>query len=576
VKVGVLFPTTWQLVEKMAALFPAVEVVGPLSDDRHYWNNVERKLDEWQAMGLCVSLRLEPYDRIDFSAYDLLIESVETFFYARSWADHCARYECPVLLKACWTGYPKEYLPAEYLASRRDTPVLLEMPAHRSQWRAAGFTDVSVIYNPVGDWWFTQPWIGDERRIIFLLSGTRSWRGDDLDRFGFDYWQEIRRRFGAAAFHHDGHEQYRTSLELAELFSHSRAFVNLDRPYGNGERPLTLAFTEALSAGLPVAARDLPGLSYRQLIDRNGVCSDDLETLCGFLGRCLDDQGFAAACSGRSREIARLYFHRDALWPRYRGLIERAVAAFYRRANPQSAEPAPPVALSDDVYADAVRLYEATRPVGYDLERAVADFYAGAEFWGRFREWVNGPDSYRTFDRQFVEPANVLDGRRVLNVGCYYPWAEIQWSAQAARWVAIDKNPTVLARAAEVLAQQCVRCVHFVEADVTLPLAEPIAAELAADVLLDLGTFDQLDPRRWRQALDNYRRLAPRVLMAYDGTRQPFAEFCFNEYGFDAKLHETTVERLFEAAGFRVRRHEPFYYHNRSYIDAERRTENGS
>src|SRR5262249_40202513 len=66
VKVGVLSPTTWQLVEKMAALFPeGVEVVGPLADDGHYWNDYRRKAAEWSDLGLQVSLRIAPYAELD-------------------------------------------------------------------------------------------------------------------------------------------------------------------------------------------------------------------------------------------------------------------------------------------------------------------------------------------------------------------------------------------------------------------------------------------------------------------------------------------------------------------------------
>jgi hypothetical protein len=47
VKIGVLSPTTWQLVEKMAALFPkGAEVVGTLADSGHYWNDYRRKVGE--------------------------------------------------------------------------------------------------------------------------------------------------------------------------------------------------------------------------------------------------------------------------------------------------------------------------------------------------------------------------------------------------------------------------------------------------------------------------------------------------------------------------------------------------
>ena len=144
-KVGVLSPTTSQLVEKMAALFPeGVDLIGPQADDRHYWNNCRLRLDGWEELGLKVTIIEEPYDRLDFHGYDLLIESVETFQYSKNWRSHCLRLECPVMLKVCWTDNPQNLLPRNYLKKMKDFPVLLEMPTHAPNWRAAGFQDVNV------------------------------------------------------------------------------------------------------------------------------------------------------------------------------------------------------------------------------------------------------------------------------------------------------------------------------------------------------------------------------------------------------------------------------------------------
>jgi len=330
-KVGVLSPTTWQLVEKMAALFlEGIEVVGPLSDDGHYWNDCRRKLDEWEELDLKVSLNLAPYSDLDFSQYDILIESVETFSYAKDWLNHCQRIECPILLKACWTRDPRAIMPPDYLGKIRYFPVLLEMPAHAKIWKSAGFKDINVIFNPVGEWWFTQEWTGQKEQILFVLSGTKSWRGD-LSWYGFEIWDKLCRAFPGKTYHHDGHESYKTSKEMVELFSQSRVFVNLDRPFGQGERPLTLVFTEALSAGLPVVARNLPGLSYKGYIDTNGVCTSDFKVMVSFIEKCLSDLDYAHECSARSREIARQNFSYQALRPKYEQIIERAQKVFKKK-----------------------------------------------------------------------------------------------------------------------------------------------------------------------------------------------------------------------------------------------------
>jgi hypothetical protein len=320
----------------MAALFPeGVEVVGPLADDGHYWNDYRRKAAEWGELGLQVSLRIAPYAELDFSHYDLLVESVETFHYSRDWANHCHRRGCPVLLKACWTRAPRDLLPRQYVRKTRHFPLLLEMPAHARAWRRAGFSDVNVIPNPVGEWWFEREWTGENGQMLFVLSGTKDWRGDP-SWYGFEIWNELCRRFPGRGHHHDGHVAYKTSRALTELYAASRVFVNLDRPFGQGERPLTLAFTEALSAGLPVVARDLPGLSYRTLIDGNGICTNDVDEMADYIERCLGDLAFARRAGERSREIARENFSLAAVRPRYDAIIERARAEFARGPRPPS------------------------------------------------------------------------------------------------------------------------------------------------------------------------------------------------------------------------------------------------
>jgi glycosyltransferase involved in cell wall biosynthesis len=166
-----------------------------------------------------------------------------------------------------------------------------------------------------------------------VLSGTKNWRGDP-SWYGFEIWEELCRRFPGRGHHHDGHVSYLTSRGLTELYAASRVFLNLDRPYGQGERPLTLAFTEALAAGLPVVARDLPGLSYKTLIDGNGVCTNDVGEMAAFLERCFADTEFARRCGARSREIARERFSVAGLRPRYDAIVERARAAFARGPEP--------------------------------------------------------------------------------------------------------------------------------------------------------------------------------------------------------------------------------------------------
>lgn len=333
-KIAVLSPTTIQFVEKMASLYPGreIHVVGPAPKDAFGWNDYARRADEWRLLGLNIAFDLRPYDAIDFSRFDVLVETYETLDMEPSWREHCARHECPVVVKACWTKAP--YIadlpcPDDYYAKICDSPLLLEMPAHVANWETSGFTDVNLLFNPVGQWWFDAEWTGADDRAVMVLSGKDKWRRKA--HHGLDLVERLAADFPGRIHIHDGAVDYKTSKEMAGMLARARVFLVLDEPYGQGERPLSLVFTEALSAGCPVAARDLPGLSFKDYIDGNGVAAKSYDALRAYVGRCLDDLDFARGQSAASRRIALKHFAPAALQPHYEAVFERARRVFERR-----------------------------------------------------------------------------------------------------------------------------------------------------------------------------------------------------------------------------------------------------
>jgi hypothetical protein len=334
-KVAILYPTVAALIEKMASLFPGITVVGPPCDDIDKWDKrilplakaIGRQA-EWKELGLDIHFDERPYSEIDFSQYDLLIESVETFFYAADWKNHCTRAECPIIVKVCWSEHP-QYFPAEYIERMKNFPVLIEMPSHYQTWKESKFTDVTCVPEPVGDWWFERTWTGEIDKALFVLAGKDIWRPADETVCGVDLWRRIEERFPGQTYHHDGAIDFKTAWQMTELLAKHRVFVNLDRKEA---RPLAAVFTEAVAAGMPVVARDHPTLSYKNFIDTNGVCTEDFETMCQFIGRCLSDWDYARRCSARSREIGRACFSTAAVRPIYEAAAERARKAFRSRS----------------------------------------------------------------------------------------------------------------------------------------------------------------------------------------------------------------------------------------------------
>ena len=90
-RIAILSPTTILVVEKMACLNPeaGIDVVGPPPSDQFGWNDYQRRMQEWRDLGLNVRLDLRPYDKIDFTRYDVLVETFETLFMEPSWLQNC-------------------------------------------------------------------------------------------------------------------------------------------------------------------------------------------------------------------------------------------------------------------------------------------------------------------------------------------------------------------------------------------------------------------------------------------------------------------------------------------------------
>ena len=324
-KAALLYPTVTALVEKMAPLFPeGLEVVGMPPDGRTERNDCLRRMPEWDALGLKVTIVEKPYSKIDFSVYDVLIESIETFNYSADWRNYCHRVECPIIVKSCWVN-SADHLPAAYIERRKRFPFLLEMPSHLYYWRVSAFRDVTLVPNPTGDWFLDREWTGEREQGLFVLAGKDAWRPGDKTILGLDIWERLCERFPGKMFHHDGFVNYKTAQQMAELMSRYRVFLNLDNAH---VRPLATSFCEALSAGMPVVARDLPGLSYKGFIDGNGVCTDEFEGMCQFIERCFSDWDFARECSRRSREIGKAAFSVEVVRPVYEAAAQRAKQVF--------------------------------------------------------------------------------------------------------------------------------------------------------------------------------------------------------------------------------------------------------
>jgi hypothetical protein len=300
----------------MAAIFPGLTVIGPPCDALYSWDKrilnlakAKDRVKEWQEVGLDLHFEEKPYSECDFSKFDLLIESVETFDYAADWKNHCHRVECPILVFVCWYDGPG-YLPSNYREKIKNLPIKVGMPSIVPSWKSA-YPQAEFGPLPVGNWWFEREWTGLREEALFVLAGKDLWRPADKSVCGVDLFERLSERFPGRMHHHDGAMEFKTSKQMAEMFSQYRVFVNLDGP---GGRPLCTSFTEALAASMPVVARNP---SYRDYIDGNGICTDDFDQMFYFIDRCFEKIEMARDCSVRSRQIGKACFSTEVVRPYY-------------------------------------------------------------------------------------------------------------------------------------------------------------------------------------------------------------------------------------------------------------------
>jgi phosphatidylinositol alpha-mannosyltransferase len=114
------------------------------------------------------------------------------------------------------------------------------------------------------------------------------------------------------------------NVDLPPIHAACEVFV---APNVGGES-FGIVLVEAMAAGLPVVASDIPGFTevVRDGLDGLLVPPRDASALAGTLGRVLDDPALAASLSSAGRERARA-FSWSVVLPRIEELYARATHA---------------------------------------------------------------------------------------------------------------------------------------------------------------------------------------------------------------------------------------------------------
>lgn len=321
-KIALSFPTTVQLVEKVGAIFKEIHLIGfngEYADNENRYHN-----DEFEKLGIKIHYHPEPYDDLNPKDFDLLIDSWETRVYRKEWREESLRWNIPTILKVLWFAYPKEEakLTEDEISKLNKSVVSTENYVLADRWKSVGLNNVEVLLYPPGNWWFENEWIGEDDRILYILSGVGKYR--DVVSTGFDLWNEIELALPNKTYHQDGQKNYISSMDLSLMVKKFRCYTNLDR--GLQARPLCLVFTEALSAGIPPLIIRRGNVDYHRYIENgvSGYICDDLHELIEKTKVLLRNHDLAKGMSIETRNIAKKHFSEDVLKPKWDAAIRLA------------------------------------------------------------------------------------------------------------------------------------------------------------------------------------------------------------------------------------------------------------
>lgn len=127
-----------------------------------------------------------------------------------------------------------------------------------------------------------------------------------------------------------------------------------------------------------------------------------------------------------------------------------------------------------------------------DIEKAVQSWYGAASVWG-----PQGKDAGWA-DYILIDQGTLLEGKDVLNLGCFYPEDEIKFAARARSWNAIDFTREVIEKCPPLAPAAIFRVESMTE----------LGWDAASfDVVLDFSSGDHLTREDFRRTLAEVRRV---------------------------------------------------------------------
>ena len=270
----------------------------------------------------------------DLDNFDLMLDVAETNNYILNYFRVAENWNIPRVRKILYTVSQKElsfktvlrYIKrgkwisthdlVKYLRKFEHYPLVYENPVLQRAWSSYKFKNGRVILNTV-DPWFTSKWIGDKKSVFAMYNGAFSWRKHAKEtQIIADVFSKI------DGYLHDAYLKWLSLKDLILLMSHYRVYFEI----GAG-RPLTLAFQQAMSLGMPVVVYNKGPTCYSDII-HHGINGFTCPTINGVEACCkllLKNYDLAKHIGKNARETAEQLWSTKVIKPLWEQTFREAL-----------------------------------------------------------------------------------------------------------------------------------------------------------------------------------------------------------------------------------------------------------
>ncbi len=187
-----------------------------------------------------------------------------------------------------------------------------------------------------------------------------------------------------------------------------------------------------------------------------------------------------------------------------------------------------------------------------NIEPDVINWYSRDDMWEANSHTYPKASNY--IDCALLDVNSMVTDKTVLNLGCCYPSDEMQFSATAKKWVAVDFSPKVIERCKKLMAADNLEFIEMNMKNLEFP-------ESTFDTVLDFSSGDHVTEDDYNVVLTEvYRVLKPEgiFIVTYANRNVFISKDQYGDFGYWRCDTPEEMKGKLEKVGFKVIRQEGY------------------